>query len=87
MCAGTHWLLAFRWSQAGCPALFLDLLWLRLSQNFKGGGVWGLATCLYVCECPQRPWEWLSPAAAVHVLLCLLGCLSVSLYYKAGVGV
>ena len=37
-----------RWSQAGLPALFLDLLWLRLSQNFRGGGGWDLATCLWM---------------------------------------
>lgn len=57
-------------------------------SEFQGRWSVGLSHVpLRVCECPQRPWEWLSPAAAVHVLLCLLGCLSVSLYYKAGVGV
>lgn len=63
--------------QAGCPALFLDFLSLCLSQNFRGGGGGGLATCLCV-PVSSEAWEGLSlHCSPVRLVAGPLGCPSV----------
>lgn len=69
--------------QPGCPALFLDFLPLCLSQNFRGGGGGGLATCL-CAPVSSEAWEGLGLHCSPVRLVAGPLRLPVCLYLKAG---